>query len=281
MLVPACFFASASAAAGQGPYAFPVGAAVKRADDSPFLLQQLQFSRVRSARNTQEAELRRLFASRGISYPASEIFLRAFKRERVLELWVRNPATGRFAKLTDYPICALSGELGPKRKQGDEQVPEGFYSIEAFNPWSQYHLSLGIDYPNRADRMRGAGARLGGDIFIHGDCKTVGCLPVTDDKIEELYWIAVQARAGGQRSIPVHIFPGRMDEKGMEVLDRYTSGKPQLAAFWAELKHGYDYFEAARVLPRVRIDDDGHYVVRPYRGVPLNLVDRLAVRTRI
>ena len=281
MLVPACFCASAAAAAGQGPYAFPVGTVAKSADESPFLVQQLQFSRVRSARNTQEAELRRLFAARGISYPAEEIFLRAFKRERVLELWVRNPATGRFARLTDYPICALSGQLGPKRKQGDEQVPEGFYSIEAFNPWSQYHLSLGIDYPNRADRMRGAGVRLGGDIFIHGDCKTVGCLPLTDDKIEEIYWIAVQARAAGQRSIPVHIFPGRMDQDGMEVLDRYTSGKPELAAFWAELKHGYDYFEAARVLPRVRIDQDGHYVVRPYRGVPLNLVDLLAVRTRI
>lgn len=281
MLVPACLCASATVARAQGPAAFPVGSADRMLDESPFLAQQLQFSRVRKARHTQEAELQRLFAERGIQYPSAEIFLRAFKRERVLELWARDAATGRFAKLTDYPICALSGELGPKRKQGDQQVPEGFYSIEAFNPWSQYHLSLGIDYPNRADRMRGTGARLGGDIFIHGDCKTIGCLPVTDDKIEELYWIAVQARAAGQRAIPVHIFPGRMDETGMQVLDRYAAGNPALTAFWGELKKGYDYFEAARILPRVRIDEDGHYVVNSYRGVPLNLVNKLTVRTRI
>ena len=130
-----------------------------------------------------------------------------FKQERELELWVL-PANGdRFELLRTYEICKLAGMLGPKRKQGDRQVPEGFYAIDLFNPVSAYHLSLRINYPNHRDRLVAKSGKLGGDIFIHGGCKSVGCIAITDDAIEELYWIAVQARGRHQRSIPVHIFP--------------------------------------------------------------------------
>jgi hypothetical protein len=109
----------------------------------------------------------------------------------------------------------MAGELGPKRKQGDNQTPEGFYAISYFNPRSDFHLSLHIDYPNRRDRAAGAdGVKLGGDIFIHGGCLSEGCLAITDEGIRELYWLAVEARSVGQRRIPVHIFPARLGDGG-------------------------------------------------------------------
>lgn len=106
-----------------------------------------------------------------------------------------------FRLIKDYQICSLSGELGPKRQQGDLQVPEGFYWIDRFNPASNFYLSLGINYPNQFDRILGKSGELGGDIFIHGGCVTIGCIPITDDKIKELYLIAVEAKSNGQDGV--------------------------------------------------------------------------------
>lgn len=235
---------------------------------------QLRFPRVRAAADERAMVVRGRFAAQGLDPLHSEIYLRAFKHDRILELWARSPGAGPFLKVAEYPICAISGQLGPKRKKGDEQVPEGFYSIDTFNPWSSYHLSLGLDYPNRADRLRSKpGASLGGDIFIHGDCKTVGCLPMTDQLIEEIYWIAVQARGAGQASIPVHVFPTRMDEAGMAYLERMAAGNPGLMRFWRELEPGYREFEANRAVPNVFVDDDGRYIVKPALGFPLGILD--------
>lgn len=264
----------------QGPFAILSEPVRVRGADAPgdFASRQLQHARVREARRDTDTRLRALFARHGFTYPAAEVYLRAFKRERVLELWARNAGTGRFVKIEEYPICALSGELGPKSRQGDEQVPEGFYHIDVFNPWSQYHLSLGLDYPNRADRLRSGGRQpMGGDIFIHGDCKTVGCLPLTDEKIEELYWIAVQARDAGQATIPVHIFPGRMHDAGMRDLELAAAGDPSLRAFWRNLKQGYDYFEQARDVPDFVIDARGRYRFAAYDGLPMNVVEAAAI----
>lgn len=240
-----------------------------RAGEQAFVRAQLGFPRVRAARDNRAARVHALFTGQGIDPTRAQVYLRAFKRERILELWARPDGAGPFRKLGEYPICAVSGGLGPKRRQGDEQVPEGFYAIEEFNPWSSYHLSLGLNYPNRADRLRArAGTRLGGDIFIHGDCRTVGCLPMTDELIEELYWVAVQARAAGQKEIPVHIFPGRMDARGMAALERLAAGNPSLLSFWRELKPGYDHFEATREVPEMGIGEDGRYTAPAVAAFP-------------
>ncbi|RYU74773.1 hypothetical protein EWM57_20250 [Hymenobacter persicinus] len=167
-----------------------------------------------------------------------EVFIRAFKIGRRVEVWGRNhDSDGAFQLLRSYPIAACSGALGPKRQEGDGQVPEGFYLINRFNPNSLYHLSLGLDYPNAADRALGL-AKPGGDIFIHGSNVTIGCLPITDALIEELYVLLVEARSAGQQDIPVHIFPFELSDGQ---LAKYRQHRHY--AFWQSLQPGYTYFE--------------------------------------
>lgn len=221
-----------------------------------FELDQRRHVRVEHAFRNVEESLRARFAERGLHYPPEEIYLRAFKKEGTLEVWVRD---GEHYKVFNiYSICELSGDYGPKRMEGDLQVPEGFYRVDRFNPVSNFHLSLGIDYPNEADRRRNQGVRNpGGDIFIHGSCVTVGCIPVTDAKIEEVYVLAVKARAAGQQDIPIHIFPFRFDLANQHVFYREY---PQYAGFWDNLKFFYNYFELRREIPDYVIKDNGDYV---------------------
>jgi len=132
-----------------------------------------------------------------------EVFFRLIKTHRALEVWARNQGDAAFLLLASYPLAATSGTLGPKRRAGDGQVPEGCYTIDRFNPRSRYHLSLGLDYPTPDDILATGLADPGGDIFLHGSDVTDGCLPLTDAGIEEVYLLAVAARAAGQASISV------------------------------------------------------------------------------
>ena len=222
--------------------------------------------RVANAREKRQQEVERLFRDAGLAYPPKEILLRAFKHEGELELWV---STGKgqaaLTKLKTYRVCAPSGVAGPKRREGDFQVPEGFYVVDRFNPQSNFHLSLGIDYPNAADRARLRGERrMGGDIFIHGSCVTVGCLPIEDGPIEELYLIALDARAAGQKRIGVHLFPSRMDDASFAALLAREKPDEALKAFWEEqLRPGYLAFEKSRRPPQVSVDPKtGRYLIK-------------------
>lgn len=241
---------------------------------APFTLAQLQYSRVKDARAEVRYGIKKLFRDRGLRYPAADIYLRAFKRERALELWVRPEGDTIFSLLRTYDICALSGELGPKRGKGDAQVPEGFYTIDRFNPYSDYHLSLHVDYPNRSDQLISSQPDLGGDIMIHGGCNSIGCLALTDEGIKQLYWISVEARAAGQQRIPVDIYPARLDDDNIAQLSRVFAKSPALVAFWRSLKPGFEYFEQHRTLPNVRVDQAGHYIVNnpSIPGVPTTAV---------
>jgi murein L,D-transpeptidase YafK len=213
------------------------------------------------ARADARFNIKQIYRARGIPYPAAEVFFRVFKRERVLEVWVRSPDAARFQLLKEYRICALTGDAGPKRRQGDEQTPEGFYEIDLFNPNSQYHLSLHVSYPNASDRILGAGGPLGGDIYVHGGCKTLGCIAVEDDQIKEIYWLAVEARAVGQRNIPIHIFPARLDHEEMDRLAAIFSRDRRMLQFWENLRPGYEFFERTRVPPTMQVDGSGRYQI--------------------
>ena len=158
--------------------------------------------------------------------------------------------------------------MGPKRRRGDGQIPEGFYFIDRFNPLSNFYLSLGLNYPNAADRLREKatpGISLGTDIFIHGDCVTIGCIPLTDDKIKEVYVLAVEARTAGQTQIPVHIFPSRMGAARMNTLHKGFAGQKDLLAFWENMKPGYDAFESTHQLPTVTVGPQGAYLFTSLR----------------
>lgn len=235
--------------------AFPFGITYSQNAIS-FRDQQRQFARVRTAYAEKEEQLREHFRSRGIEVLSNPIFLRIFKSEQIIEVWVNSGQIG-YRLLLVYPFCSSSGTLGPKRQMGDRQIPEGFYHFDRYNPNSSFYLSLGINYPNASDRILGTQGRLGGDIFIHGSCVTIGCIPITDDSIKELYLLAVEARSAGQREIPVHIFPCRMDEQGMDRLRELAEGNNDLFLFWTNLKSGYDFFEKHRLLPVITTDNRG------------------------
>lgn len=215
--------------------------------------RQLEFPRVRRAYETRAKGVVAMFEEIGVSAP--EVFFRVFKRDQVLEVWARNRGTGSFRLLKTYPVCKLSGQMGPKRRQGDGQIPEGFYEIDLLNPQSNYHLSMRVDYPNAVDRAREGGrAPLGGDIYIHGGCATIGCVPVTDRWIEEIYLIALGARDAGQATIPVHLFPTRLDDAGMRWLARTYGTAFVDYPFWQNLREGYQLFETSRLVPGVAYD---------------------------
>lgn len=203
--------------------------------------QQLTYARVRAAHARCWPTLLARLQAQHLDPARLEVFFRLIKTSRTLEVWARNQGEAAFRPLPGYPLAATSGTLGPKRYAGDGQVPEGFYCINRFNPLSAFHLSLGLDYPTAADVLATGLADPGGDIFIHGSNVTDGCLPLTDAGIEEVYLLAVAARAAGQASIAVHIFPFPLTES--ELTRR--AGSPH-AAFWRELMPGYAYFEQHR-----------------------------------
>lgn len=234
-----------------------------KANASAFAHEQLQNERVADALVAKRMELKQLFRARGLKYPSAEIFMRVFKRERQLEMWVRPEGADTFVMLKSYDICALSEKPGPKRNRGDLQTPEGFYFIDNFNPVSGYHLSLRVNYPNEADRAMGAGKDLGGDIFIHGGCKTAGCMAVTNENIKEIYWLAVEARDHGQSRIPVHIFPARLSDNNLKQYENVFGANNDLIRFWSNIKRGYDLFEQTHKLAPVSVNRNGRYVFGP------------------
>jgi murein L,D-transpeptidase YafK len=202
-----------------------------------FWAQQLAFPRVRTARQTTWPAVANRLRTHYLDPQRLEILFRLIKTTAMLEVWARNRQGGAFELLHSYPLAATSGGLGPKRQSGDYQVPEGFYEIDRFNPNSWFHLSLGLNYPNAADRALGE-PNPGGDIFIHGSNVSIGCMPITDAGIEEVYLLAVAARASGQQVIPIHIFPFPLTETELAK----HSSSPHMA-FWRGLRPGYAWFE--------------------------------------
>lgn len=164
-----------------------------------FKESQHQFPRVKASYSEKEQTVKGYFTSKKLEYEGFQLFLRAFKKEQQLEVWVREAEDDQFTLLHTYPFCATSGKVGPKRKEGDLQIPEGIYQINHFNPQSNFYLSLGINYPNASDKILSDKHQPGGSIYIHGNCVTIGCIPITDDKIKELYILAVEARNNGQQ----------------------------------------------------------------------------------
>jgi murein L,D-transpeptidase YafK len=224
-----------------------------------FKTTQLKNSRVKSAYDDKETLVKEFFTEQGLSYAGFHLYIRAFKKEQLLEIWVKEKNRETFSLLRTYKFCSTSGNLGPKRREGDLQIPEGFYHINHFNPLSNFHLSLGVSYPNASDKILSDPARPGGAIYVHGNCVTIGCIPITDDKIKELYVLAVEARNNGQPKIPIHIFPARLDDAGMGYLRNNFASAPELIRFWENLKPGFQDFEKEKKLKTVKVNKQGEY----------------------
>lgn len=173
------------------------------------------------------------------------IFMRIFKREFELELWMLRD--GRFMHFATYPICRWSGTLGPKFYEGDRQSPEGFYTVDqkALNPNSRWHRSFNIGYPNVFDRSYN---RTGSFIMVHGGCGSVGCYAMTDPVITEIWQIVTAALNGGQARFQVQVFPFRMSQENLAA----RAAHPH-TAFWQNLKAGHDLFEKEKRPPLVSV----------------------------
>ena len=224
-----------------------------------FLAEQKKYKRVREAFSEKGKLMAETLKENKIATAELTILLTAFKAEKELHLYAKNKAEAAYKKIATYQICAASGGPGPKRQQGDLQVPEGFYHIDRFNPASRFHLSLGINYPNQSDKRKSKAADPGGDIFIHGSCVTIGCIPLTDDKIREVYLYAIQARHNGQLKIPVYLFPFKMTGPNMSSYRRKYRNKPELLNFWLNLATGYDSFEKEKKEIKFSVDSQGNY----------------------
>ena len=212
--------------------------------------------------NKLEDSLKQQFKEKNLNWPPYSVYIRSFKYDRSLELWVKNKDVDSFTLFKTYKVCMQSGSIGPKRLEGDKQVPEGFYYINEFNPRSNYHLALGLNYPNAADKILSNTKKPGGDIYIHGNCVSTGCIAIQDYPIEEVYAIASVVKLNGQDFIPVHIFPVNYNvKKSLDYLTESIKDKQAINQSIINMKAAYDYFEKNKKLPIIIVNKKGEYII--------------------
>jgi murein L,D-transpeptidase YafK len=239
-----------------------------------FMDYQRSIPKVLDLMNRKEDTLMKQFREKGLVWPARYVYIRSFKYDSELEVWVKNSKEDKYRLFKTYKVCAMAGTLGPKRMTGDYQVPEGFYYINEFNPKSEYHFSLGLNYPNASDRILSDSLQPGGDIYIHGSCVTTGCIPITDAQIEELYVLAVHAKDLGEDFIPVHIFPVNFDNaRSVEYLNKYLLQFSEYSPFVRNMRSAFYYFEKYREVPFVLVNGRGEYVTE--EGAPAEALVRV------
>lgn len=168
--------------------------------------------------------------------------IRIFKESAELEVW-KETGDGTYRLFKIYEICAYSGVLGPKIREGDRQAPEGFYTITPglMHPNSNYYLAFNTGFPNKYDRAYG---RTGSNLMVHGDCSSSGCYSMTDESIAEIYALVRESFAGGNPSVQLQIYPFRMTPRNMA---RHRDSEHW--DYWQNIKTGYDYFEITRRPP--------------------------------
>jgi murein L,D-transpeptidase YafK len=228
-----------------------------------FAEQQLNYERVKAARLKCESKIKKMFKDSGLGEQPKYIYWRAFKLEDELELWATDSSNHKYKKIKTYKVCRGSGDLGPKRKFGDMQVPEGLYYLERFNPNSNYRLSMKVAYPNESDLVFADKENPGNEIYVHGGCASVGCLPMTDSLIDEIYWVSVMAQSyqGLKAKIPIDIFPCHFTPKNWTYLKTNYGHKPALLTFWKNMEEAYVFFRDKRIAPGYWVDQKGRYNV--------------------
>lgn len=191
------------------------------------------------------SQMEALMSEKGMNARAPILF-RAYKKESELEVW-KQDASGEYKLLKTFPMCRWSGQLGPKKVEGDRQVPEGFYAITPaqMNPNSSFYLSFNVGYPNAYDRQLG---RTGAHIMVHGACSSMGCFSMTDEQVADIYALSREAFGGGQKAIQFQSYPFRMNATN---LARYRADENM--PFWKNLKEGSDYFEVSKREPKVSV----------------------------
>ena len=199
----------------------------------------------------QRGPLQRQLAAGRFEWGAP-LFIRIFKAECILEVWLKKPHG--YERFKSFPICTYGRKgLGPKLKLGDGRAPEGFYFVSPnrMNPFSRFHLAFNLGYPNPYDRAHGC---TGSALMVHGSRVSIGCFAMTDRAMETIYTLADAALRNGQPFFRVHIFPFRMTRRNMQ-----RHGKSPWIGFWRNLKDGYDWFAEHHHTPPNVVLDQGRY----------------------
>ena len=223
---------------------------------------QKVYAKIGNVFNNLEDSIKKQFEEKNLAWPPQSLYIRSFKYDRLLEVWVKGNNNNPYTLFKTYKVCMQSGTTGPKRIQGDNQIPEGFYYINEFNPNSKFHLALGLNYPNASDRILSDSLHPGGAIYIHGKCVSTGCIAISDLPIEEVYILASLVKTNGQDFIPVHVFPVKYDvEKSLDYLTGSITGNQIIHKFILSLKAAFDYFEEKKQLPVILVNKKGDYVI--------------------
>jgi murein L,D-transpeptidase YafK len=222
-----------------------------------FLKQQLKYPKVKQSYNEKWASISANLKAKGVDSANYKVLIRIFKEEKLLEVWLKSKKADKYVLYGNYAICRSSGSLGPKRQEGDYQVPEGFYNVNFFNAFSDYYLGMQINYPNQSDLILGR-KPYGGQIMIHGNCVTIGCIPITDDKIKEVYLLCLFSKGAGN-DVAVDCYPFKLDDRKLE--EAKKSYDKTMISFWNNLKTIYDYFEKKHLLPVIRVNTKGLYEI--------------------
>lgn len=187
-----------------------------------------------------------------------ELYLRLFKEEKILEIWVKTKALGggTYKLFRSVDICKFSGEIGPKLSEGDKQSPEGFYHVPAkrlFWQSAKWPRALNLAFPNMFDALS---RRSGSYVLIHGGCSSLGCFALENGPMEALYALVSLAVKGGQKLMPIHIFPFRLSETNLEKHKEH-----KWAGFWSGLRPVYDHFNSKRSLPGIYVCEGGYKIM--------------------
>lgn len=238
--------------------AMPAGAQLPTEKDSGHEFELFTSDNLEDAKEETLPGLKHRVAAKGLEFGAP-VFIRIFKQSRELELWLEKGET--FELFRTYPICKMSGTLGPKLHQGDDQAPEGFYWVNKgwMHPRSSFHLAINVGYPNKYDQ---AHERSGSAIMIHGECSSSGCFAMTDPYIEEIYLLSEAALINGQDYFRVQIFPFRMTDANMQ-----RHNKWRWYSFWENLKEGYDFFEQHKRPANAEIEDKRYVFSDPLEPI--------------
>lgn len=221
-----------------------------------FIKEQMQYSRVKRAYQEKEPLITKKLSVMELKTDNVQLLIRVFKQEQTVNIYVKKSDTKVWKVYQELKFNCTSGDLGPKRREGDYQIPEGFYHINHFNPYSSFELSLGVSYPNVADRIKSSHKSLGGNIYMHGGCATIGCIPIEDEPIKELYILAAFAKSNGQSNIPIQIFPF---EYSKENLNKAIQVWPQHEEFWKNLFEVDASFRQSKYLKEIKVKANGDY----------------------
>jgi murein L,D-transpeptidase YafK len=231
-------------------------------------LNQVLLNKYINSKNKQQ--LPYLVRKNLLDYEDMDILFVVYKSELEFQVWAKKKfEKSSYTLIKSFPITDPKvAKLGPKSKYGDSLTPEGVYSIYFYPSfrWSDFHLAFGISYPNRLDHARrfywNITEKAGGDINIHGFCISIGCIPLGNPIMDEVFFLT-RANLQNGADISIMIFPFKFDDEDVNK-KHYNEfrTKPRIRDFWQSLEDCHKYFKRYEKIPEfVKNPNNGYYIL--------------------